>query len=126
MQDGSDLAALGAEDVMLAVVTMQTVECAATGGSYDFVTLDKPANASFLVVPPKKAPEGKPSIVFWDLSADKVDGFAAELMEFLKQYRPLRLLISGPLSETLPGIEENGAELLLKAFAAAAPPLTNS
>merc|ERR1712083_485431 len=55
---------------------------------------------------------GKPAIVFWDLAEAKLDVFTGVLQEFLRQHRPVSLMISGPMEHTWPGIELLGAELL--------------
>merc|ERR1712228_964219 len=58
----------------------------------------------------------RPVVVFWDVSAERVDEFAAVLGQFLREHRPHNLMVSGPLETTLPGVERLGAEVLLRAL----------
>jgi len=97
--------------------TMQTARIF-THGKYEFVASDyqKPEVEDFLVIAPQK--EGfRPVILFWDISEEKLHTFSSSLIQFLKEYTPSRLMLSGPLESTWPGMEELGAKLLTLTFA---------
>lgn len=58
----------------------------------------------------------RPVLVFWDVTGERVGQFAVALADFLREYKPQNLMVSGPLETTLPGVESLGAEVMLKAF----------
>merc|ERR1712008_621686 len=110
-------------------------------GRYKHVQLDKPEGSDYIVLEPcrqdsntfwqqdvpkakkdkfelrRDAPHaGKPVIVFWDINGAKLDLFALALQDFLRKFRPLSLMISGPMEHIWPGVELLGAELLRRTF----------
>lgn len=93
--------------------TMQTVNVFVEG-KYKHVQLDKPEGSDYVVLEPRG--EGKPVIVFWDISEDKLDAFVPALRGFFCKFRPLSLMLSGPMERTWPGVELLGAELLRRAL----------
>jgi len=93
--------------------TMQTVNYCVTG-RYKHVQLEKPHESDYTIIDPGET--GKPAIVFWDISEDKLDSFASALQEFLCAFQPASLMLSGPMEHTWPGIERLGAELLRRSL----------
>jgi len=91
--------------------TMQTVNLFVRG-VYSFIPLDKPAEVNYLVLD-SSADAQKPAIVFWDITAERLEAFAAVLRTFFNKQRPERVMFSGSTEETWPGVEVLGAELLL-------------
>eukprot|EP00121_Abeoforma_whisleri_P012414 Awhi_evm1s11457 len=64
-------------------------------------------------------PGFRPVLVFWNLNIyneKELEGASEVLRSFCNEYKPQNLMFSGAKEETLPGIEENGARLLQKAF----------
>ena len=94
--------------------TMQTANVF-VNGEYEFVVLPKPENAYHLVIEPH-GKAGRPVIVFWDISTERLSGFAAVLREFFNKYKPQSVMFSGSTETTWPGVERLGAQLLLLTF----------
>eukprot|EP00929_Paragymnodinium_shiwhaense_P041773 TRINITY_DN21696_c0_g1_i1.p1 TRINITY_DN21696_c0_g1~~TRINITY_DN21696_c0_g1_i1.p1 ORF type:complete len:225 (-),score=25.72 TRINITY_DN21696_c0_g1_i1:488-1162(-) len=86
-----------------------------TDSRYEFLEIQKPAHADWLALQPR-GQGTRPALVFWDIDSSKVDEFVPVLRSWLADSRPPRLMVSGPLERTLPGVEAAGTQLLLKAM----------
>ena len=88
---------------------------------HKFVVLTKPDDADYLII--RKGIQAlKPAIVFWDISDDKLQTFTCALQDWLDEWQPSSLMVSGPLEETQPGIERLGATLMMHSLGSAAVP----
>mmetsp|Transcript_9186 Transcript_9186/g.23575 ORF Transcript_9186/g.23575 Transcript_9186/m.23575 type:complete len:251 (-) Transcript_9186:97-849(-) len=94
--------------------TMQTVNCF-TNGKYEFVVIQKPADADHLVIPPR-SPKARPVIVFWNVRAESVEMMAAALAQWFNKFRPPHVMISGSTHEVWPASEEYGTQVVLRAL----------
>eukprot|EP00746_Dinoflagellata_sp_MGD_P166139 gnl/MRDRNA2_/MRDRNA2_95843_c0_seq1.p1 gnl/MRDRNA2_/MRDRNA2_95843_c0~~gnl/MRDRNA2_/MRDRNA2_95843_c0_seq1.p1 ORF type:complete len:563 (+),score=116.60 gnl/MRDRNA2_/MRDRNA2_95843_c0_seq1:71-1759(+) len=94
--------------------TMQTANIF-VAGEYDFVKIEKPMDVDHLEISPR-GEHGRPVLIFWDISTDRIGSFAEVLRAFLEKYRPKSLMFSGPVEKTWPGMEHLGAEMLRRAF----------
>uniref|UniRef100_A0A7S4R2V4 Uncharacterized protein n=1 Tax=Alexandrium monilatum TaxID=311494 RepID=A0A7S4R2V4_9DINO len=97
--------------------TMQTVN-SFVNGEYAFVVLAKPEAADHLAIAPAERGR-RPVLVLWNISEERLDSFAEVLCGWLGQFRPRRLMFSGMVEDTWPGVERLGAELLLRACGSA-------
>jgi len=58
----------------------------------------------------------KPVLIIWDLNESNVDEYAKITRGFLNEFKPRKLMVSGPTASTDPNITKNGADLLRKVF----------
>ena len=88
---------------------------------HKFVVLAKPDDTDYLII--RKGKDAlKPAIVFWDIDEAKMLAFTCVFQDWLDEWQPRALMVSGPLEETLPGVERLGAQLVIQALGSAAIP----
>lgn len=87
---------------------------------YAYKPFEKPANANFLVIPPRRK-ESRPCILFWDIDEEQAEDFAPVLRQFLIDFKVKSLMVSGSKEATYPGMEEACARLFLHTLAESGP-----
>ncbi|KAJ6242463.1 cyclin-dependent kinase inhibitor-related protein [Anaeramoeba flamelloides] len=75
-------------------------------GKYAFEQMYKPRLVDWVVVN-----DLKPGIIFWDITNQKIQQMSEKLQQFFDEFRPNKLLVSGSVEKTYPGITNLGALL---------------